>query len=62
MPQNPVTKKDMERVKEALMLAQIPYTVTWDSHWDSVSNEVYYDERITVAPFTYQHQRKIEET
>lgn len=60
MPQNPVTKEEMERIKEALMLAQVPYSITWDSHWDGVSNEVVYDERIIVPPFTYQHKRKIE--
>ena len=59
MPQNPVTKKDMERIKEALMLAQVPFTTTWDFHWDGKSDEVVYDERIQVMPFTYQHKRKI---
>lgn len=58
---NPISEADWEKVKEALMLAQIPYSVDWDSHWDGISAEVFYDERIIVQPFTCQHKRKIEE-
>lgn len=59
MPQNPVSKREWEKVKEALMEAHIPFTTTWDSHWDGVSDNATYDERITVMPFTVQHERKI---
>jgi hypothetical protein len=59
MPQNPVSKREWEKVKEALMEAHIPFTTTWDSHWDGESDNVTYDERITVMPFTVQHERKI---
>ena len=59
MPQNLITKKDWEHIKEALMQAQVPFTTTFDSHWDGVSDKVCFDERITVMPFTVQHERKI---
>ena len=59
MPQNPVTKAEWESVKETLMRAQIPFTTSWDSHWDGESDKVFYDERITVMPFTVQHERSI---
>ena len=58
---NPICKADWKKVEEARMLAQIPYRVSFDSHWnDVVDNEnVYYDIQINVEPFYYQEKRKI---
>lgn len=54
---NPVCKADWEKVKEALMLAQIPFRTTFDSHWDGKSEDV----QIQIEPFYFQEKRKVVE-
>lgn len=58
---NPICKADWEKVKEALMLAQIPYRVSFDSHFNEVTDnaKVYYDIQIQIEPFYYQEKRNI---
>jgi hypothetical protein len=56
---NPISKADWEKVKEALMLAQIPFRVTFDSHWDGKSENLDYDIQIQIEPFYFQETRKI---
>lgn len=58
---NPICKSDWEKVKEALMLAQIPYRVSFDSHFNEVTDnaKVYYDIQIQIEPFYYQEKRNI---
>lgn len=58
---NLICEKDWEMVKETLMRAQIPFHTSFDSHWDGESENVYYDERIVVEPFTIQRKRSINE-
>lgn len=58
---NPICKADWKKVKEALMLAQIPFRVSFDSHLnDAVDKEnIYYDVQIQIEPFYYQEKRNI---
>lgn len=58
---NPISKSDWEKVKEALMLAQIPYRVSFDSHLNEITDNVniYYDIQIQIEPFYYQEKRGI---
>ena len=58
---NPISKADWKKIEEALMLAQIPYRVSFDSHLnDVVDNEnIYYDIQIQVEPFYFQEKRKV---
>lgn len=60
---NPISKADWEKVKEALMLAQIPFHVSFDSHLnDTIDSEnIYYDIQIQVEPFYFQEKRKVVE-
>ena len=58
---NPVCKADWEKVKEALMLARIPFRTTFDSHWDGKSEDVHYDVQIQIEPFYFQEKRKVVE-
>lgn len=56
---NHVTKEEWDQIKEVLMRAQVPFHTTFDSHWDGKTENVLFDERITVEPFMIQHERKV---
>lgn len=56
---NHISEKMWEKLEAALMEAQIPYSVTWDSHWDGVSDSVTYDKYITIQPAIVQKEVKI---
>jgi hypothetical protein len=58
---NPIYKADWEKVREALMEAQIPFRVTFDSHLNEVTDNanIYYDIQIQVEPFYFQEKRKV---
>ena len=58
---NPISKADWERIREMLMLAQIPFKVSFDNHMNDVVDEenVYYDIQIEVEPFYFQEKRNI---
>ena len=58
---NPSNKADWSKVEEALMLAQIPYRVSFDSHLNEITDNanIYYDVQIQIEPFYYQEKRKI---
>ena len=58
---NPICKADWEKVREALMQAQIPFRVTFDSHLNDITDDnanIYYDIQIQVEPFYFQEKRK----
>lgn len=58
---NPISKSDWERIREALMLAQIPFKVSFDNHMNDVVDKenAYYDIQIEVEPFYFQETRNI---
>lgn len=58
---NPISKADWERIREALMLAQIPFKVSFDNHMNDVVDKknAYYDIQIEVEPFYFQEKRSI---
>lgn len=58
---NPICKADWEKVREALMLAQIPFRVSFDSHLNDVVDKenVYYDIQVQIEPFYFQEKRKV---
>lgn len=58
---NPICKADWEKVREALMLAQIPFRVSFDSHLNDVIDKenVYYDIQVQIEPFYFQEKRKV---
>lgn len=62
---NPISKADWEKVKEALMEAQIPFRVSFDSHLNEVkvtdNANIYYDIQIQIEPFYFQEKRKVVE-
>ena len=51
---NPISKADWERIREALMLAQIPFKVSFDNHMNDVVDKknAYYDIQIEVENAT----------
>ena len=59
---NPISKADWEKVKEALMEAQIPFRVSFDSHLNEVkvtdNANIYYDIQVQIEPFYFQEKRK----
>ena len=58
---NHICKADWAKVEEALMLAQIPYRVSFDSHLNEITDNanIYYDVQIQIEPFYYQEKRGI---
>ena len=58
---NPICKADWEKVREVLMLAQIPFRVSFDSHLNEVTDNanVYYDIQVQIEPFYFQEKRKV---
>lgn len=58
---NPISKSDWERIREALMLAQIPFKVSFDNHMNDVVDKenTYYDIQIEVESFYFQEKRKV---
>lgn len=58
---NPISKSDWERIREALMLAQIPFKVSFDNHMNDVVDKenTYYDIQIEVESFYFQEKRNI---
>ena len=62
---NPISKADWEKVKEALMEAQIPFRVSFDSHLNEVkvtdNANIYYDIQIQIEPFYFQEKKKVVE-
>ena len=58
---NPISKADWEKVKEALMEAQIPFRVSFDSHLNEVTDNanIYYDIQIQIEPFYFQEKRNL---
>ena len=57
---NPISKADWEKIREALMLAQIPFRVSFDSHLNEVTDNanIYYDIQVQIEPFYFQEKRK----
>ena len=57
---NPICKADWEKVREALMLAQIPFRVSFGSHLNEVTDNanIYYDIQVQIEPFYFQEKRK----
>ena len=57
----PVSKADWEKIRETLMLAQIPFKVSFDNHMNDVVDKenTYYDIQIEIEPFYFQEKRKI---
>ena len=45
-----ITVKEWEQIENALMKAEIPYKVSFDSH--TTTNCVVYDKMIDIEPFT----------
>ena len=58
---NPISKSDWERIREALMLAQIPFKVSFDNHMNDVVDKenTYYDIQIEIESFYFQEKRKV---
>ena len=58
---NPISKSDWERIREALMLAQIPFKVSFDNHMNDVVDKenTYYDIQIEVESFYFQEKRNV---
>lgn len=48
-----------DAIEKALMDAEIPYHVTFDSHVSEDLQTVTYDKRITVEPFVIQKEVKV---
>ena len=58
---NLICEADWEKVREALMLAQIPFHVSFDSHLNEATDNanIYYDIQIQIEPFYFQEKRKV---
>ena len=58
---NPISKSDWERIREALMLAQIPFKVSFNNHMNDVVDKenTYYAIQIEIEPFFFQEISKI---
>ena len=48
-----------DAIEKALMDAEVPYRVTFDSHVNEAMDTVTYDKRIIVEPFIIQKEKKI---
>ncbi len=56
---NYITAADWAEIEKALMKAQIPYHVSFDSHVSEDYQTITYDRRITIEPFTIQTEVKV---
>ena len=58
---NLICKADWAKIEEALMLVQIPYRVSFDSHLNEITDNanIYYDVQIQIEPFYYQEKRNV---
>lgn len=56
---NHINEAMWKKLEEALMEAQVPYSITWDSHWDGISDTMVYDKHIRVEPMILQKEVKI---
>lgn len=56
---NIITVDDWVKIEEALMQAQIPFYVSFDSHVNETMDSVTYDKYIRVEPFVIQVRKEI---
>jgi hypothetical protein len=54
-----ITEKDFAALEEVLMRAEIPYSVSWDSHINEGSDHVTYDKYIRIEPMVIQSVREV---
>lgn len=54
-----ITLKEWEQIEYALMKAEIPYRVSFDSH--EVMNGAVYDKIIDIGPFAVVHFEEVKE-
>jgi hypothetical protein len=53
-----ITEHEWEAIEELLMKAEIPYSVSWDSHAHECDDEVTHDKYIRIEPIVIQRIRK----
>ena len=53
-----ITEKEWATLEETLMKAEIPYSVSWDSHAHESDDEVTYDKYIRIEPIVIQRVRE----
>ena len=57
---NIVTANDWAKIEDALMQAQIPFYVHFDSHVNETMDSVTYDKYIRIEPFVIQTIKEVE--
>ena len=55
-----VLESDWTAIEELLMKAEIPYSVSFDSHANDTQDTVVYDKYIHIEPIVIQHVRERE--
>jgi hypothetical protein len=56
---NYVSAEDWAKIETALMEAQVPFYVSFDAHVNDTMDEITYDKRITIEPFTIQVVKEV---
>ena len=56
---NIITANDWAKIEEALMQAEVPFHVSFDSHVNETMDSVTYDKYIRVEPFVIQVRKEI---
>ena len=54
-----ITEKEWAALEEILMKAEIPYSVSWDSHVHETMTEVTHDKYIRIEPIIIQRTRDV---
>lgn len=54
-----ITEKEWAALEEVLMRAEIPYSVSWDSHISEGLDQVTHDKYIRIEPMVIQSVREV---
>lgn len=54
-----ITENDWQALEELLMRAEIPYSVSFDSHVNDTMEHVTYDKYIRIEPIIIQRMREV---
>ena len=54
-----ITEKEWAALEEVLMRAEIPYSVSWDSHISEGLDQATYDKHIRIEPMVIQSVREV---
>ena len=56
-----ITASNWEKLEKILKMAEIPYSVSWDSHMTDGMEEVIYDKYIRIEPIVIQSKESAED-